>query len=98
MKPSNEQKRQMTHRAIHSYEDHLQNYEKTESNSLEGIAAQVAEKAVNEQVPMEKNPQVLKDLIGTDVRDAVPPQIYTVIADIVNLIEELERDDDNEGQ
>lgn len=88
----------MANRAINSYEDNLQNYEKTEANSLEGVAAQVAEKATQQDVLMERDPKVLKDLIGSDVRDAVPPQIYTVISDIVKLIEELENDDDNEGQ
>lgn len=41
--------------------------------------------------PIEKRPEVLKDIIDMDLRENVPPQIYEVISCVVEMIEKVEK-------
>lgn len=63
---------------------------------LEGIAEETLSKicdfeaSENRTIGIEKNPENLKELIGNDIRESVPPRIYSIISNIVSLIEDLE--------
>jgi type III secretion system FlhB-like substrate exporter len=61
----------------------------------ERVAGDVAdyESGEGQKIFMEKDPKRLKNLIGNDVREAVPPRIYSIISSIVTAIEEIEGDE-----
>lgn len=63
------------------YEDYI-NHDKL------NIARDMIEKA---DVPIEKNPDTLKDIIDMDLRENVPPQIYEVISSVIDMIEKVEK-------
>lgn len=43
-----------------------------------------------ENITIENNPDILKDIIDMDLRENVPPQIYEVISCIVDVIVKAE--------
>lgn len=70
--------------ASHSYDDY--------NSSIELI-----EKAEEADIPIEKDASTLKNQLNTDIRDNVPPQIYSVVSGIIGLITKLEEVDKDEG-
>lgn len=81
-------------RGIGSYNQQLETYSQSELNDLEKIATGISKVAQEKEIPMEKNPKNLKHMIGNDLRETVPPQLYTVIAGLTEMIKALERDED----
>jgi type III secretion system FlhB-like substrate exporter len=79
------------------------NYESSLAASVGGDMLRISQKVADDvyryeehsgrRVYMEKNPARLKNLIGNDVREAVPPRIYSIISSIVTAIEEIEEDE-----
>lgn len=43
------------------------------------------------EVPIEKDPNKLKDMIDMDLRENVPPQLYELISCVVEMIDKAER-------
>lgn len=68
-----------------AYEDVAQVHDK--SNFSKDLIA-IAEK---ESIPVENDPETLKDLIDMDLRENVPPQVYELISCVVEMIEKVEQ-------
>ncbi|SDN39702.1 EscU/YscU/HrcU family type III secretion system export apparatus switch protein [Alkalicoccus daliensis] len=73
-------------------------YDEAEGNEPRVIASgkgYVAEKilkmAEENNIHMEEDASLLENLLDLDLGENVPPQLYAVIAEILLLIEELER-------
>ncbi|MCT4663288.1 MAG: EscU/YscU/HrcU family type III secretion system export apparatus switch protein [Tissierellales bacterium] len=54
------------------------------------LAEKIIELAKKNNIPMQEDPSLVANLIDLDLGDSVPPQLYSVIAEILILIEELE--------
>ncbi|MBP1931480.1 EscU/YscU/HrcU family type III secretion system export apparatus switch protein [Ammoniphilus resinae] len=55
------------------------------------IALQIIEKAKEHGIPIQEDPVVVSQLIDMDLGENIPPQLYSVIAEILIMIEELEK-------
>lgn len=55
------------------------------------IAMEIIQQAEEASVPIETDPDTLKDLIDMDLRENVPPQIYEVISCVIEMIEKVEK-------
>lgn len=54
------------------------------------IAAKIIEMAKAKSIPIEEDTSLVSELIDMDLGDNVPPQLYSVIAEILLLIERME--------
>lgn len=56
----------------------------------DGIAAKIIKMAKEKNIPIEEDIGLVADLIDMDLGENVPPQLYSVIAEILLLIERME--------
>lgn len=82
----------MKNRAYETYLKELEDFSQTGKNDLEGIARDISEKAQEKGIVMERDPKLLKTMIGNDLRETVPPQLYSLIAGFTEMIRELEEE------
>ncbi|OMP65809.1 EscU/YscU/HrcU family type III secretion system export apparatus switch protein [Domibacillus epiphyticus] len=54
------------------------------------LAAKILELAGQHGIPMEQDSSLLSELLDIDLGDSIPPQLYSVIAEMLILIEEME--------
>lgn len=54
------------------------------------VAAKIIEMAKERNIPIEEDMSLVAELIDMDLGDNVPPQLYSVIAEILLLIERME--------
>jgi type III secretion system FlhB-like substrate exporter len=69
-----------------------------ERNVLEEISTEYIEKAMNYNMNIEKDPKVLKNTLDMDIRDNIPPQLLSIVSGIINIIEDLEKKEENENK
>ena len=55
------------------------------------IAERIMELAKENHIHMEEDQMLLENLIDMDLGENIPPQLYAVIAEILLLIEEIQR-------
>lgn|SRR5690554_6754426 len=55
------------------------------------VAEKILELANEHNIPMEEDAGLLETLLDMDLGDSIPPQLYSVIAEILLLIEEMEK-------
>ena len=54
------------------------------------LAAKIIGMAKEKQIPIEEDMGLVAELIDMDLGDNIPPQLYSVIAEILLLIESME--------
>lgn len=79
---------------------YLQELEQFESRSpkdgklfSEGIIAQAKERGI----PVEQDPEILREAGDLDLKKQVPPQVYAVVAGVMDLIRKLEEEEPYES-
>ncbi|MGG3005935.1 EscU/YscU/HrcU family type III secretion system export apparatus switch protein [Geobacillus stearothermophilus] len=55
------------------------------------VAQKIIELAKQHHVPIQEDPLLVQNLLQLDLGDRIPPQLYAVIAEILILIEEIEK-------
>lgn len=55
------------------------------------IAAKIIEMAKQKNIPLQEDPLLIENLIDMDLGENVPPQLYLVIAEILIMLEEMEK-------
>jgi len=55
------------------------------------VAKQIMELAQKNNIHMQEDSSLVANLLDMDLGDSIPPQLYTVIAEILLLIEEMEK-------
>lgn len=55
------------------------------------IANQIIQLAKKNQIHMQEDPLLVENLLDMDLGDNIPPQLYSVMAEILLLIEEMEK-------
>ena len=56
------------------------------------IAERIKELAAENHIHMEEDAMLLENLMDMDLGENIPPQLYAVIAEILLMIEEIERE------
>ncbi|ALA70080.1 EscU/YscU/HrcU family type III secretion system export apparatus switch protein [Geobacillus sp. ZGt-1] len=57
------------------------------------VAQKIIELAKQHHIPIQEDPLLVQNLLQLDLGDRIPPQLYAVIAEILILIEEIEKND-----
>ena len=78
----------MINRNINKYNS---DFQEAVSDDKKKIAEEVIDYSREKNIPIEKDSNKVKHLIDTDLRENIPPQMYEVICNIVELIEALEK-------
>lgn len=69
----------------------INNYSKyKEREDFKRYAEKLIEDSKKVGITVEDDPDCLKEILGIDLRDNIPPQMYKVIASIVNAISSME--------
>lgn len=55
------------------------------------VAQKIIELAKQHNIHIQEDPLLLQNLLNLDLGDSIPPQLYAVIAEILILIEEIEK-------
>lgn len=55
------------------------------------VAQQIIHKAMEHDIPIQEDPMLVSNLIDMDLGDNIPPQLYSVIAEILLMLEEIEK-------
>lgn len=71
------------------YDDELWHAPTDLSNSKEQFAQKMIEAAQKNNIQIQRDSTLIKHLIEVDLGDSVPPQLYALIAEILNLMEEI---------
>lgn len=70
-------------------------YNDENTNPLSQTSEQFAQKMIvaakEKSIPIQEDSTLLKHLLEIDLGDSVPPQIYALIAEILNLMDEAEK-------
>ncbi|MBS4190269.1 EscU/YscU/HrcU family type III secretion system export apparatus switch protein [Bacillus sp. FJAT-49705] len=61
------------------------------ANYSDRFAQKMIAAAQKSNIPIQEDSTLLKHLIEVDLGDSVPPQLYALIAEILNLMEEIEK-------
>ncbi len=73
-------------------------YDKSDSvDDFSGISQKLVEEAKQEKRIIEEDPQKLKHMIKTDLRDNLPAQLYALIGAITSKVEAVEKKNPNRG-
>lgn len=60
---------------------------------LDQLSKDFIKKAKKHNIPIESDEKTLKHTIDMDIRESIPPQLYSVVAELVKVIESLESGD-----
>lgn len=55
------------------------------------VAHKIIELAREKEIPLQEDPHLVANLIDMDLGENVPPQMYSVIAEVLLMIEEMEK-------
>ncbi|GAE24813.1 flagellar biosynthesis [Halalkalibacter wakoensis JCM 9140] len=77
--------------AVIRYDDENGGAPKVVAHGKGQIANQIIELAKKNNVHMQEDAKLVENLIDMDLGDNIPPQLYSVIAEILLLIEEMEK-------
>ena len=55
------------------------------------IADKIIQRAKESKIPMQEDSTLIANLIDMDLGDNIPPQLYSVIAEVLLMLEEVEK-------
>ncbi|PYZ94388.1 flagellar biosynthesis protein FlhS [Salipaludibacillus keqinensis] len=77
--------------AVIRYDDTTGEEPKVVAQGKGYVAEKILELAKENNIHMEEDAGLLENLLDMDLGDDIPPQLYAVIAEMLLLIEEMER-------
>lgn len=83
--------------AIGKYDQDYEQFMQTEGYDNQSVAKALIEQANLENVAINQDPDILKHTMDMDLKDNIPPQMYSVVSGFIELIEKLERAKEDEG-
>ncbi len=75
--------------ALH-YDDSRDDTPKLVARGKGEVAKRIIEMAKKNDIPLQEDSNLIGNLIDMDLGDNIPPQLYTVIAEVLLLLEEME--------
>lgn len=87
----------MTHKR-NPYQKELEQFEATSPKDGLLFAESIITKAREQGIPVEEDPGILRETGDLDLEKQVPPQVYAVVAGVMDLLRKLEQEEDHEGE
>lgn len=84
-------------KAVKKYNQDIDNYMQSEDFDNASIAKEMIKEADEKKLPITKDPELLKHTMDMDLRDNIPPQMYSVVSGFIELVEKLERAEKDES-
>ena len=77
--------------AVIKYDEEAGNTPVVVAQGTGHVARKIIELAEKNEIPMEEDSSLVANLLDMDLGDSIPPQLYAVMAEILLLIEEMEK-------
>ncbi|BEP28033.1 hypothetical protein [Helicovermis profundi] len=68
----------------------INEYLKTDKYDMEGIAETLIKDTKDKKIAIEEDKKTLKNQIGTDLRENIPSQLFSVVSSIINMISKID--------
>ncbi len=81
---------------VKAYDAQIENSARLDSSTIDGLSEYIVKIANEENIPIEEDVDTLTHQIRNDISKNIPPQIYSLISSMIDVIEQLEADN-NEG-
>lgn len=78
--------------AVIRYDDGKDDVPKVIAHGRGALASRIIALAEENGVPLQEDASLVGNLIDMDLGDSIPPQLYAVIAEILLMLEEMERE------
>lgn len=79
------------------YQRELDQFETTSPKDGKLFSESVIAQAKARNIPVERDPEILRETGDLDLKKQVPPQVYAVVAGVMDLIRKLEEEEPYEG-
>lgn len=73
------------------YEEGSSSPPKVVASGTGHVANKIIAMAKENDIPMQEDPSLIQNLLDLDLGENIPPQLYAVIAEILLLIQEMEK-------
>ena len=87
----------MTSKKRNPYQRELERFEASSPKDGRIFAENIIAQAQELGVPLEKDPEILRETGDLDLKQQVPPQVYAVVAGVMDLLRKLEEEESHEG-
>lgn len=77
--------------AVIRYDENSNNGPQVVAHGKGHIASQIIELAKKNNIQMQEDAMLVENLLDMDLGDNIPPQLYAVMAEILLLIEQMEK-------
>lgn len=84
-------------KAVGKYDKDFNNYMESHDFDNLGVANELIKEAEEKNIPITNDPEILKNTMDMDLRDNIPPQMYSVVSGFIELVEKLERVEKDES-
>ena len=75
--------------ALH-FDENIDDVPKVVASGRDALASKIIHMAKEKNIPIEEDTGLVAELIDMDLGENIPPQLYTIIAEILLLIEKME--------
>lgn len=83
--------------AIGKYDQEMDHYMNSDHIDNGSIAEEIIREANEKKISINQDKDILKHTMDLDIRDNIPPQMFSVVSGFIELIEKLERVDEDES-
>ncbi len=87
----------MNTRKRNPYQQELEQFENSSPKDGKLFSETIIAQAKALRIPVEQDPEILRETGDLDLKKQVPPQVYAVVAGVMDLIRKLEEEAPNEG-
>lgn len=87
----------MTLKKRNPYQKELEEFDATSPRDGRIFAENIISQARARGIPVEKDPEILREAGDLDLEKQVPPQVYAVVAGVMDLLRKLEEEESHEG-
>lgn len=87
----------MTLKRKNPYQQDQEQFEASSPKDGRIFAEEMISQAQQRGIPLEKDPEILRETGDLDLKKQVPPQVYAVVAGVMDLIRRLEEEAPHES-
>ncbi len=87
----------MTPKKRNPYQRELEQFEASGPKDGRIFAESIIAEAQTRGIPLEKDPEILRETGDLDLKKQVPPQVYAVVAGVMDLLRKLEEEESHES-
>ncbi len=87
----------MTIKNSNPYQRELERFEASNPKDGRIFAETIIANAQERGIPVETDPEILRESGDLDLKNKVPPQVYAVVAGVMDMIRKLEEEESHES-